>query len=293
MPEIIFRRFLPVLFAGLFYLGTIAQQTDTLTVHFDYNNAAMTAGAKSIIDNYFTHAEDHFTFQTLQLYGHCDSIGGHPYNDRLSTERNRSVKNYLETKWPKAASAVTTKGFGKRMPLNNNSTAGYRALNRRVEIVLTKIPAATVSSRADTVLTAHQKNSVYDQLTDSATTRGSTIVLHNIVFYGGRHLPMPQSAAVMNELLRAMQTNPLLTIEIDGYVCCEPNEQDGYDYDSNRRDLSVQRSKYIYQFLVDNGIGAGRMRYAGFGGSHKIYPEEKDESEKTMNRRVEIRILGK
>jgi outer membrane protein OmpA-like peptidoglycan-associated protein len=67
---------------------------------------------------------------------------------------------------------------------------------------------------------------------------------------------------------------------------------DGRDADNGSADLSVQRAKFVYDFLVDKGIKKSRMSYKGFGASNKLYPLERTERERTLNRRVEIRVIS-
>jgi outer membrane protein OmpA-like peptidoglycan-associated protein len=54
--------------------------------------------------------------------------------------------------------------------------------------------------------------------------------------------------------------------------------------------LSVNRAKEIYNFLVDKGIEASRLSYAGFGRRRPVVVEEMNEFDAEKNRRVEIRI---
>jgi flagellar motor protein MotB len=61
---------------------------------------------------------------------------------------------------------------------------------------------------------------------------------------------------------------------------------------NDRLDLSTQRAKAIYSFLVANEIYPGRLSYKGFGSTQPIYSlPEKDEKERAANRRVEILIV--
>ena len=90
-----------------------------------------------------------------------------------------------------------------------------------------------------------------------------------------------------------MFQTPNLKIQINGHICCEPSYLDGRDNDLGTFDLSWQRAKVIYQYLVDHGISADRMSFRGFGASQKLYPYERDAFEKEENRRVEIKIVSK
>jgi outer membrane protein OmpA-like peptidoglycan-associated protein len=89
-----------------------------------------------------------------------------------------------------------------------------------------------------------------------------------------------------------MNKHPTLKIKIIGYVCCTEPEKDGLDTDSQQYDLSRQRAKYVYDFLVKFGIKRTRMIFFGMGGKDKIFPDEKNEYEKSSNRRIEIKIVS-
>lgn len=71
----------------------------------------------------------------IQVEGHTDSVGGDEYNMRLSENRAASVRDFLVGQGVQA-SAVTAQGFGKTMPVADNSTAAGRQQNRRVELVV-------------------------------------------------------------------------------------------------------------------------------------------------------------
>ena len=121
----------------------------------------------------------------------------------------------------------------------------------------------------------------------------STLVLQNINFYPNQHYPLSGSYPSIVALLHTLQQNPTLKIQIRGFVCCLPYSQfDGVDDDTYTQDLSTQRAKYIYEYLVAHGISADRLTYQGFGGRHPLVKEVTD-VDRTTNRRVEIKILSR
>jgi len=71
----------------------------------------------------------------IAVEGHTDSVGGDEYNLKLSENRANSVRTYLITQ-SIDPNAVTAKGFGKTLPVADNSTAAGRQANRRVELVV-------------------------------------------------------------------------------------------------------------------------------------------------------------
>jgi outer membrane protein OmpA-like peptidoglycan-associated protein len=71
----------------------------------------------------------------LEVEGHTDSVGSDEYNMRLSEQRANSVRDYLIAQGINPA-IVTARGFGKTMPIADNSTPQGRQMNRRVELVV-------------------------------------------------------------------------------------------------------------------------------------------------------------
>ena len=58
-----------------------------------------------------------------------------------------------------------------------------------------------------------------------------------------------------------MKKYPGLKIEIQGYVCCIDDGGDGWDIETRKYDLLVQRAKIIYTYLVNYGISTSRINY--------------------------------
>ena len=71
----------------------------------------------------------------VQVEGHTDSMGGDELNLRLSENRAATVRDYLVAQGVNPAN-VTAQGFGKTMPVEDNTTAAGRQANRRVEMVV-------------------------------------------------------------------------------------------------------------------------------------------------------------
>lgn len=115
--------------------------------------------------------------------------------------------------------------------------------------------------------------------------------IENLQFQPTRHYLMKESEPILQELLQTLQDNPELAINIEGHVCCMKGDGDALDTDTYELKLSENRAKYIYQYLVDNGIEASRLGYIGFGKKRPIVANEQSEEDAQKNRRVEIRVL--
>ena len=71
----------------------------------------------------------------LEVEGHTDSVGSDEFNQRLSEQRASTVREFLVDQGL-ASGSVTSKGFGKTMPVASNDTAAGRQKNRRVELIV-------------------------------------------------------------------------------------------------------------------------------------------------------------
>ena len=289
-----------------------AQNMDTLYVLFDFDQSVLTDRGKQSIDSFFSKIMQSGFVKNIHLTGHTDSIGDNGYNDTLSVMRVFAIKDYLYEKGATDKLITQQIGWGKRKPLFDNSTEQNRWMNRRVEIVISSIPKVRPNPTASlppqpakpstvAVKTPTQKpppnpktfNTIYDFVRDADTKKGDSLVLKNLNFIGGRHFPINASFKTLEELLQVMRDIATLKIEIQGHICCEVNGGDAIDTDTGTRDLSIQRAKFVYEYLKGNGIGADRMQYKGFGSSKKLFVEELNEAQQLANRRVEIKILSK
>jgi outer membrane protein OmpA-like peptidoglycan-associated protein len=71
----------------------------------------------------------------LEIEGHTDSTGGDDFNQKLSEQRAATVAEYMVEQGV-SRECVTARGFGRGMPVADNSTAAGRQQNRRVEIIV-------------------------------------------------------------------------------------------------------------------------------------------------------------
>lgn len=80
---------------------------------------------------------------TVVVEGHTDSTGSAATNDLLSQHRAEAVRGYLVANQTLPESKISAVGFGSVRPLASNATKKGRAINRRIDVVIT--PAATVN----------------------------------------------------------------------------------------------------------------------------------------------------
>lgn len=111
--------------------------------------------------------------------------------------------------------------------------------------------------------------------------------IKNLNFVATDTVLLPESLPELPNILRFMQMSPDLKVEIAGHVSIRLNAQ----MTTALWNLSENRAKVVYDYLLANGIPASRMSYKGYGNTEMPFPDSKNEDEDRQNRRVEIRIL--
>ncbi len=104
-------------------------------IEFEFNSAQLLQSSYKTLD-LVANILKKYPRLKLIVEGHTDDVGGHEYNDLLSLKRAESVKSYLVSQgiYPEF---VRTYGYGKRRPVTSDTSEKGRALNRRVEFIIT------------------------------------------------------------------------------------------------------------------------------------------------------------
>lgn len=283
----------------LFCFQAHAQRpNDTFSVYFDLNIPSLNTEAKKTIDSLF-YVEKIDRNVPISIIGYADFLNTDEYNLLLSRKRANSVKDYLITSGIKESHIKLLVGKGEVKTTDTLNKTNGIPKDRRVDIIIEYRRSKQKQSK-DTVITMHPADkliippSTADKDFDiTKIPKGKTFILKNIYFPMGRHFPRPSSEAELQMLLAAMKENPNMAIQIEGHVCCISNVPDAIDLDSHQMDLSVNRARFIYEYLKARGIDASRLRYVGYGKTRPIIANEQTEEEAAINRRVEIRILNK
>jgi outer membrane protein OmpA-like peptidoglycan-associated protein len=130
---------------------------------------------------------------------------------------------------------------------------------------------------------------ILDMVLPSAKA-GETADISNLYFVGNQAVLLPKSRPELAKVLRFMQVNPHLKIEIAGHIN-RPNSPP-VPKDSWNWQLSEARAKVVYDFLIQNEIDSSRISYQGYGNTEMRFPYARSEREQSLNRRVEIKVLG-
>ena len=110
----------------------LTNQTITFNnIGFELNSAKLTATSRPLVDRLVKALKSQTNFY-VEIAGHTDSTGSAEYNETLSDERAKAVRQYLIDNGV-AAERLTARGYGEVVPVASNETSSGRAMNRRVE----------------------------------------------------------------------------------------------------------------------------------------------------------------
>jgi outer membrane protein OmpA-like peptidoglycan-associated protein len=281
-------------FGLLFLLSSfsVAQQ-DIKSVYFKNDSYELSSKSKLVLKNCF----ELFDVALFEIYGYADINGSTDYNLELSNKRAFIVKQFLINNGIDSTQIHEVIGKGE------NSKFEDLSKNRRVDVVIKKVEPIkkelVKEKNIDTVLVTREiitkiptetKSNNLNDITNLQV--GQTLLLENFQFYPGRHIPLKGSEKILKKLVKILEDNPTLKIEIQGHICCQPSGTDGIDNDTGEWGLSINRAKYVYQYLIKEGIDPSRLSYKGFGASKPLVEETNSEAMQ-MNRRVEIMVVEK
>jgi len=108
-------------------------------ISFGVGSSALKAGQDDLVDKIVA-AIQFFPAPEVRVDGHTDDTGGHDANLRLSRRRAETVARLLERKLGREEGSLATEGFGPDKPIALNSTPEGRAMNRRIDVVISGNP---------------------------------------------------------------------------------------------------------------------------------------------------------
>ena len=127
-----------------------------------------------------------------------------------------------------------------------------------------------------------QLEQILGQYQAEETSRGTLLVINDLLFDTGGANLVQASERRLIPLLQYLQANPQREIIIEGHTDSMGNEK------ANKR-LSLQRAETVKAFLIQNGIEDNRIESRGFGEEVPIASNTTNAGRK-LNRRVEVVI---
>ncbi|MBU2938007.1 OmpA family protein [Lacinutrix sp. C3R15] len=230
---------------------------------------------------------DGIAIEKISIYGFCDDRGSQNYNLSLSQKRANAIKTVFSNNEidESLISNVDGKGEVLLKIIKEDQIDKIRGLNRKVEIIVTKqLPKKKIEEKPkDTIPRAKNEKTTQD-IANGNVQEGDKIRLDNIYFKTGYPTLVKDSNNTLKEIAAILVEQDNVYFSIEGHVCCTQNSRDAVNRKTNKRDLSLARAKFIYDYLLKKGVSKRRMRYIGMRRKFPLGGDPK------YDRRVEILI---
>ena len=201
----------------------------------------------------------------IEIGAHTDASGSAKYNTELSEKRAQAVKKYLENNGIPSA-RLKAKGYGESKLLNRckdgvKCSSEEHAQNRRTE---------------------------FKVIGQQGFKVGDVIKVDNINYELNKaKLDMKESRG-LTEIITLLKVNKI-SVEIRSHT-------DSKGSSKYNLELSQERAKAVYDYLVKNGVNKHRLKYKGYGESLLIN-KCKDgvrcsDSQHAQNRRTDFKVIG-
>tara|TARA_B110000003_G_scaffold77768_1_gene79300 strand:- start:181 stop:975 length:795 start_codon:yes stop_codon:yes gene_type:complete len=246
-----------------------AQYNIEHSVYFDTDEFLLTKTEQTRLQKLLTTLSRDNVIQ-IEIYGFCDDRGGENYNLVLSQNRANSIKSLFNDAsfFPEKISTVDGKGELLLNIIDDKDPSVLRALNRRVDVVISY---------------PEESSPNYNVVENIATK--NKFVLENVLFITGYSYVTRNSKKTLSNVVKRIKESDFSFV-IQGHVCCTEGALDAVDKKTSKRNLSVARAKFVYDFFIKEGIDKSRMSYEGL--AHKFPLGGSTDKD----RRVEILILS-
>lgn len=112
---------------------------------------------------------------------------------------------------------------------------------------------------------------------------GHTIRLSHLIFAQGKAIINPQSFDELDEVVAMMKVNTKIEIQLEGHT-------DNLGSGTSNMKLSQDRVDAVKKYVVLKGVAKDRIKTKAFGGTQPL-SKDKTEEARSLNRRVEMRVL--
>lgn len=236
----------------------------------------------------FISSLDSVQIDKVSIYGFCDDRGTNEYNLELSQNRANAIKDMFSGYGidPNLITNVNGKGEILLKILNETEVYKIRGLNRKVEIIVSKKEEKPELKEVveEVVEPEFKKKITTDNIENGTIKKGDKIRLDKIYFKTSYSYITSESKKTLEKIAKILVAHKNIYFTIQGHVCCTQMSRDAVDRSTRKRNLSVARAKYIYDYLARKGVDKRRMKYVGLRRKFPLGGEAKDD------RRVEILI---
>lgn len=208
---------------------------------------------------------------SIDIYGFCDDRASFEYNIVLSNNRANSVRNMLVNQNVPQQKLITILGKGE-VPLSTNIESEIpkvRQSNRRVEIIVNGIGEnankgnVPLKNSYNKLLIIRGYPNDNSDLLKGELNVGDKIRFEDLYFEIGYPFLVPKSKKELEKIAKILVKRKNIFFTIEGHVCCTKDDSDAINRTTKKRNLSVARAEYIYNYLIRKGVEKYRMKYKG------------------------------
>ena len=275
------------MFRGVFFIFIasnlcFSQSIKSHIVYFDTNKYEVIETEQNRL-LFFVQNLDKSKIKRISIYGFCDDRGTNQYNLVLSQERANSIKDILHETGINIDLITNVDGKGEILikVVETKNLNVIRGLNRKVKISVeyNKTPLLKNKNFDD-------KGRQLPLTLESNLIVGDNVVLDKILFRTGHSYVLKESKEVLSNVAQILKEKSFLFFTIKGHVCCTSEGKDAIDRKTGKRNLSQERAKSIFYYLVKKGVDKKRMKYIGMKHKQPLGGNPK------FDRRVEIEITS-
>ena len=259
-----------------------SQSIKSHIVYFDTNKYEVIETEQNRL-LFFVQNLDKSKIKRISIYGFCDDRGTNQYNLVLSQERANSIKDILYENGVSTDLITNVDGRGEILikVVESKNLNIIRGLNRKVEISVEYKKKPPLKNK-----NLDDKGRQLPLTLESNLMVGDNVVLDKILFRTGHSYVLKESKEVLSNIAQILKEKNFLFFTIKGHVCCTAEGKDAIDRKTGKRNLSQERAKSIFYYLVKKGIDKKRMKYVGMKHKQPLGGDPK------FDRRVEIEITS-
>ncbi|WCO01690.1 OmpA family protein [Psychroserpens ponticola] len=216
----------------------------------------------------------------ISIYGFTDDRGSDSYNLVLSQNRANEIKTIFSNNEFDESIITNVDGKGEVLLklIKEEDIHKIRGLNRKVEIIVEPYNPARVQK------VVNKEPQKLEDIIKGELVAGDKFTLENILFKTGYSKLLPESKSTLEGLAQALLERKDIYFTIQGHVCCTKYSRDAIDRQTKKRNLSLARAKFIYDYLAKKGVDKRRMKYVGMRRKFPLGGEPK------FDRRVEVLV---
>lgn len=239
-------------------------------------------------------ALDADTSLVIEVGGYTDNSGSYSKNVEISRQRAAFVYNHLiESGY--SADRITYKGYGPEKPIYSNRYKSTREGNRRIEIKIINKKQHSSDKLVDekgydaNVKSEEELEKSYLSYFfehEGETGLSSNFIIDSLIF-ASSSFEIPVEGPGYDNLIRLvdyLNKKKTLSVNINGYT-------DASGIEEKNQELSKNRARAVYDFLINNGIAPERLKYYGNGSKNPIAPNRYMWG-RDINRRIEVEFVA-